>query len=52
MMVLIPKDVRYRFCISHQTIEELGITGILNLSSNTGNICHWNSSGLTWKLRK
>ena len=52
MMVLIPKDLLNRFCKSHQTIEELRITGILTLSSNTGKICHWNSSGLTWKLRK
>ena len=47
-----PKDVCNGFCLSHQTIEGLRITGILNLSSNTGNICQRNSSGLTWKLGK
>ena len=38
MMVEFPKDVRNRFCLSHQTSERLRIAGFLNLSSNTGNM--------------
>lgn len=38
LMVQFPEDVRNRFHLNHQTTEGLRITGILNLSSNTGYI--------------
>ena len=37
-MVQFPEDVRNRSRLNHQTTEGLRITGILNLSSNTGYI--------------